>query len=380
MKIPSSILLLAATAGSCATTPRPEPLPLPFHVGVAPLTEVRTTPDSSEGAMAFRLSPDTVEELPARLTAALNGTAFTRATALDAAPLRDRLDPLGSQLLRAREQSSVDLLMTLELWHTEVIHSDISEQRSNWIPWWLPGPWFWWLPDLAYGTELVLVARLHELARPVGTAAHLELRRWSLSHTHAVSDVELDFVERAGSRWWLYMASLLSPSTFLAREGPELEERLPDLFLDELAEGLARDLERLGDALLRADEQQTFRLDPRESRLRWTDRGQLEVELALDHLVGRTTNQPSAMGLAFDQERPRLRPLGQEEVNAAFRGASSTSTRARYVLRRTLTPPQGARFLRVHLRAGRAVSAVREYTLALPGARPSQPSSSPERP
>ena len=375
------LLLACAATTACSTAPRPVHDPLPFHVALAPLEEVVVERAPGASGMPLELLPEDLERLREELAEALAAGAFARVSLVDEAPFEDPVDPLGALLRRARERTAADLVMTLELRRGTRIHHEVGPQRSNWMPWWLPGPWFWWLPDIAYGADLVLVARVHDLARPPLPSEELELRRWSFAHAHAMRDVELRFTERAGDAWSLYLLSLVVPSTAVARTREGLERELPPRFTQALAAGLAEDLLRVGDDLVRADETRSFHLVPASTRLEWTPEGRLLVRLGLAHRVGSTSNQPSALGLAFDEARPRLAALGQEEVDAAFRGRERGAGDARYELVRELEVPPGARHLRVHVRAGRAVSAVRRYTLALPPRTSAPPpTSSPARP
>jgi hypothetical protein len=338
---------------------------MPFHVVVAPLTDVVVIADELPGRLPLEFTPDDLRRLEEEVRQALDGGPFARATAIDLPPF-DALDPLAALRRRARERSSADLLVTLELTHGTTIHHDVGPRRSDWMPWWLPGPWFWWLPDIAYGANAVLVARVHDLAREEGSAGPLELRRWSFSHAHAMDDVELDFVDRAGDAWQLYLLSLVMPSTAVGRTREGLEVDLRRRFTAALAGGLSDDLSRLGGALVRGESTQSFHLVPDETAVTRLDGGRVGLTLTLSHRVGSTRNEPSALGLALDDGRPRLEALPQAEVDAAYLGPDRSGGAARYRFVRELEAPPEARFLRVHVRAGRAVSAVREYTLRIP--------------
>lgn len=359
---------LCALSASCATSPRPQEEPLPFHVAVAPIVRARVEETQREGDLRLELNAEDLTRLDAALVAELGERCFTRATALEPIVAPPSIDPELAALRVARATTDADLLLTLELRHGTGIHYDVGPARSNWLPWWIPGPWFWWLPDIAYGADATLTARFYDLARNTSDEADrpLEVRRWFFDHTSSLTDAELDFLDRAGGEWELYALSFVAPSTALGRTRDGLEVDLRAAFSQRLVETLSAELRSRRGDLERNEVDHVFYLEPSRTTVERLGPQRARVRLSLAHRIGSSRNQPSALGVAGGGELPTLLPLTPAEIDAAFQGRTGSGEHARYVIERTVEVSPGDRTLRVVVRAGRAAPSRREYTLALP--------------
>jgi hypothetical protein len=271
--------LLVLVMMGCATAPEqpPERL-LPFHVGLVPVvvTGVSGPPaaadeDPAGEAEGVLLAFDDGEATTA-LAGALSRGAFARVTELrypETVP-REEFLALPPEVrekdqwwVERADQHEVDLILVPEIrFHGRVRTALNGAFWLNLPLFLLGGPMTWFVNDRSYFVDVQLRAEVFAVSPLASGHATLDSPNARLQQARAGRDeVPLDFIDRA-DHLGHYALSVLVPSGFLASESGSVGGELSRLLLDDLVEGLVRDIQAQSEQLVRADRLFDFFLPP----------------------------------------------------------------------------------------------------------------------
>jgi hypothetical protein len=274
-------LAVAAILGSCAgQVRRAEPV-LPFHVALIPIQSDATSVAPADGAdqdahdgLKLSIDPPT---LTAQLRAALETNCFARVTLLDPPPASES-DEFASWTpekrkaywLAASANAGADLLLESELRATPELHGNVNNKFWLNLPLFLVGgPCCYFMGDNSYSGEARLDAWLYDLRPSAASHAALADGRSELTHVQArFRGTDLDFIDRAGGNIGSYAASIIVPAGLLARSSENVEHCVADRAVEELSQGLMRELRGESEHVLLGERVSSFHVAPESTLTR----------------------------------------------------------------------------------------------------------------
>jgi hypothetical protein len=267
-----AILLALVAFASCASQSRRDETVLPFHVALVPIQAATVSAPADETApedgLKLAIDPTT---LSTQLQTVLESTCFARVTLL-APPTGSESEEFASwppekrkaYWLAASANAGADLLLESELRAAPQLRGATNEKFWLNLPLFLVGgPCCYFMGDNSYNGEARLDAWLYDL-RPIADAhASLSDGRSELAHVQSrFRGADLDFIDRAGGNIGSYAASILVPAGLLARNSESVEQCVAKHAIDELSQGLMRELRGESEHVLIGEKISSFHVAP----------------------------------------------------------------------------------------------------------------------
>jgi hypothetical protein len=363
-----SILMTVALLGSCASqSRRDEPL-LPFHVALIPLqsaTAVATTETpSSEEALKLTIDPPALSGLMRK--ALEDCFAHVTLLSLPDGLSRDEFeqwstDERNAYWAKASAAAGADLIMESELHIAPQLHGSTNEKLWLNLPLFLAGgPFCYFIGDNTYSGEARLDAWLYDVRSIATSRATLADGRTELAHVQArFHGADLDFLDRAGGNVGSFVASLVIPAGLLARESAHVEPCVAKCAVEDLAQGLARELHGESERLLLGERLTSFYFAPDCALTRQGDmmRFRGTVLLRTGDIQRMDTWRLEVDGAATDGE------FGRAVIDESL--STAQSQYLRYVLDVRVPASPSAQQGRLTIVGGGRDVAVRTFTFAL---------------
>jgi hypothetical protein len=368
------IAAIALVLIGCQGSPSISDDPMPFRVAVTPIGNAEVFEGGTPGELAFTPPKGWIERLNAEVLAQLDGKAFITAHPLPPGSGQAPRTPRHLEWLeRADSVTDADLLLTLRLRHGDSFSSEQNSHILAAAPFcWIPGPHMWPVSDRKYFTDCTLTVEVYDISKFNATDGHgpPDRRRWYFSHAVTLDDLYVSFLDRAGWNLHYYATSLIVPTLLLPFEKDGLPDLLQERTIENLAASLAQDLQSRRFDLIRNELDYSFFLEEEHTRVTSIDATQARVTLRLAHRRGTSRNEPeSLLVVANDLEREgQPRQLTWEEREDAHRPGSSTEDYVRYEFTELVTITEATEFLKLRVRAGKAPTSTRAYSIALPPA------------
>lgn len=244
------LLLLASLPAltGCASTPQAERDPLPFTVALIPVRTRVTPPGVGEergGRTGMELRLD-AERVTGLLVEELDQRCFTRTLVLEGAAPAEGTAPVVEASLRDREGAwleqaerlGADLVVLASLSYDPVVHTSTNDRFWLNLPLFLlGGPMTWFVDDRSYHVDARLEMEVFDLNsfRGANREASLANKNFNvLREGRVLSEVSLDFIDRAGGNVGSYALSILVPSGFLVKESDTVLARLEEAVVTRL--------------------------------------------------------------------------------------------------------------------------------------------------
>ncbi|MFT7670089.1 MAG: hypothetical protein ACI8X5_002796 [Planctomycetota bacterium] len=291
----SAVVLICC---GCTTPHRPVVDLMPFHVAIAPLTDVelRTTANKEKGAADMSLVMDGLV-FSEELRKALGDRSFVKVTLLDLPSEDDASITQEGWERKARQEHDADLLITCRLWYGSEIQQGLNAWAfGSFLVFSIGGPFCWFFPDRTYSSEAGVVVSAVDLSSPELFGELVSDRALPLEcfeHTEILQEEKLSFIDRAGTTYWYYALSIIIPSLFLARDHSGLEQDYPVLVAEALAVDVAEGLFKRRPEILRNETRYDFYLGREDLLLKLGEGGALSFEWTLFHSQQPRTSEPS---------------------------------------------------------------------------------------
>jgi hypothetical protein len=362
--------------GACRSDSDPLERPIPFHVALAPMTDVEVVDSGGARGPEFDVAGAWVERLNEELARELDSRTFVATTRLAAPAPQGRPAPTTRDWLQlASQETGADLLVTFRLRRGTVFRSELNPIITTAAPFcWIPGPHLWPVTDQRYRADCTLTFEVYDLAkyRAVGARSDPSRRRWYFSDAATLENLYIDFFQRVGWNLHIYLVSLILPTLVVPFERDDLDQVLEERAIEKLAEGLSYDLQRRRVDLVRNEVDYSFFLDDEDTRVELEGETQARVRLHLVHRLGNSRNEPESFVLhANDLAEEAVRhDLTWAERDAAYSALPGSRDHAHFLFTELVEISAATRYLKLSVTSGKSPRSTREFSLAVPGRGP----------
>ena len=241
ISVGSVLLFVLVSATGCATTPKVEGAPMPFHVAIVPISNPTIrAPEIGEDfeATEIRWEPDLLK-LSSSVADALAERCFVKTTLLESVEDEDP-DRRRQRLVAAARAVGADLVCELDLKYVPTVYRYRlgAPFWANVFLWGVGGPLSYWVKDHTYYARVDLDAEFFDLEAVDRNAGFGGSEAAMVVEASAsFQQTAMSFVDRAGSVG-PYLLSIVWPAPLLSLDNDEIGEELDEAVQTALLEQL----------------------------------------------------------------------------------------------------------------------------------------------